>query len=120
MVRIAIVDFYSRLLKLTYNTGAFGSDGWVRYRVDLADAPNESNKPVVRVHFACPTGNNDNEFGVSSTVRDGSNASSYLFAYSNTDYPKRDHPLTGSLSMLPSWHQRARTNILTFHAPQLL
>jgi hypothetical protein len=69
----------------------------VRYRVDLADAADDESKPVIRVHFADPTGNYDNEFNAWATTKDGSSASCYLFAFTNTDYPKRDHPLTGAL-----------------------
>ncbi|RSL48474.1 hypothetical protein CEP54_012910 [Fusarium duplospermum] len=89
----------SKEFQLKDRWGPNGTDGWVRYRVDLADATSDSGKPVIRVHFADPTGNNDNEFDVSAKVKDRSDVACYLFAFSNTDYPKRDHPLKVTLTI---------------------
>ncbi|KAL8791963.1 MAG: hypothetical protein Q9195_005452 [Heterodermia aff. obscurata] len=79
--------------------GPNGTDGWVRYRIDLADAADDDSKPVIRVHFADPTGNEDNQFDSSVTVKNGSDVACYLFNRSNTDYAKRDHPLTVTLTI---------------------
>ncbi|KAK6506850.1 hypothetical protein TWF481_005310 [Arthrobotrys musiformis] len=87
----------SSQFQLKDHLGLNGSAGWVRYRVDLADAPDNASKPIVYVYFADPTGENDNEFEANATIKDGQFAQAcYLFAFSNTDFPKRDHPLTGS------------------------
>ncbi|MCJ1391166.1 hypothetical protein MMC18_004028, partial [Xylographa bjoerkii] len=72
------------------HVGTEGSDGWVTYRVELQDVPDQGSRPVVKVTFGDPTGNTDNWYGCSCQNGMG-NA---LFSFSNTDYPKRDHPLT--------------------------
>ena len=42
-----------------YYIGFYGSDGWVKYRVELKDVSKDDDKPVITVSFACPTKGDD-------------------------------------------------------------
>ncbi|OJD34157.1 uncharacterized protein BKCO1_25000111 [Diplodia corticola] len=91
-----------RWLQQTDTTAAgwSGSQGWVQYRVDLPDVVNDDAKPVICVNFECPTGFNDNRLWADATASaDPKAPASSLFKLTASDFVKRDHPLTGTLTV---------------------
>jgi len=50
----------SAQFQLKDNFGAYGSEGWVKYRVEIKDVPSDDQKPVLTFSFQCPTGTVDN------------------------------------------------------------
>ncbi|KAK0622259.1 hypothetical protein DIS24_g11239 [Lasiodiplodia hormozganensis] len=99
--------------------GPYGSDGWVQYRAELDDAPRNDVKPIILIKFSCPTGANDNEFSASATAgSDPGAAQCNLFSFRNTDYPKRDHPLTVTVTITFNNRLLTASSVSSIKAPR--